>query len=305
MGAGTAAGPAHLAEGRRRAAGRRGGRGGLRPGVAAGAGGGVRARGRVRGGGGRDQRAVLRRVRRAGHGHAQPARGQLRRRGRGRAAGRGRLRRVPGAVLRRGPAGRGEPRPDPRPAVDRPGAGARHRTARLRGGGRVRGPVRAVCGGGERDRRLGGDQPAGRRDRRGGGGQLDGRLLGGPHHGAAARHPAGPADLSAGAGRRLATAGGGRAGPCPRPGVRPGRLHPDRPGPWTGVPERPGLAGPDGSGSAGVDGHGVRGRQPRRGDAAGGDRPAGRRQLAGGDPDHRARDRPGLPGRGTAAAPLG
>jgi MFS family permease len=89
------------------------------------------------------------------------------------------------------------------------------------------------------------------------------------------------------------------------PGARPGGLHPDRPGPWAGVPDRAGLAGPDGSGSAGVDGDGVRGRQPRRGDAAGGDRPAGRRQLAGRDPDHRARDRPGLPGRGAAAAPLG
>ena len=75
---------------------------------------------------------------------------------------------------------------------------------RRRGGRRVRGPVRAVRWRGERDRRLGDDQPAGRRDRRGRGGQLDGRLLGGPHRRAAAGHPAGPADIRAGAGRRLA-----------------------------------------------------------------------------------------------------
>ena len=87
-------------------------------------------------------------------------------------------------------------------------------------------------------------------------------------------------------------------------GGRPVRLHPDRPGPWAGVPDRAGLAG-RGGGGAGADGPGVRGRQPRRGGAAGGDRPAGGRQLAGGDPDHRAAGGAGLPERNRAARALG
>ena len=94
-----------------------------------------------------------------------------------------------------------------------PGAG--RGPAAARAGRRVRGPVRAVRRGGERDRRLGDDQPAGRRRRRGRRGQLDGRLLGGHHRRPAAGHPAGPAGGRAGAGRRLPAAGGGRAGPGP------------------------------------------------------------------------------------------
>jgi MFS family permease len=109
----------------------------------------------------------------------------------------------------------------------------------------------------------------------------------------------------AGAGRRLAGAGRGRARPGPPAGARPGRLHPGRPGPWAGVPDRTGLAGPGGSGRPRADGHGVRRRQPRWGGAPGGDRPAGRRQLAGRDPDHRPRHRPRLPGRDRGPAPVG
>jgi hypothetical protein len=62
------------------------------------------------------------------------------------------------------------------------------------------------------------------------------------------------------------------------------------------------LAAP---GARGDDGHGVRRRQPGRGDRTGGDRPAGGRQHAGGHPDQRARGRARLPGFDPAAAPLG
>jgi MFS family permease len=97
----------------------------------------------------------------------------------------------------------------------------------------------------------------------------------------------------------------GRAGPGPHPRARPDRLHPDRPRPWAGVPDRARLAGPGGARGARLDGHGVRRRPARRGVRAGGDRPAGRRELAGGDPDQRAGGGAGLPGRDPAAAPLG
>ena len=56
---------------------------------------------------------------------------------------------------------------------------------------------------------------------------------------------------------------------------------------------------------SGADGAGVRGRQPRRGGAASGHWLAGRRQLAGRDPDHRPGRGPGLPGRDRHPPPGG
>ena len=152
-----------------RPAGRRGGRDRVRPGVAGRAGGGVRPRGRVRGGGGRDQRAVRRRR------SAERATAMLNLLGACFGAGavlgpagRGRHRWLPGAVRRRGPAGRGRPWPSTRDLPsDAPGPGG----PAPRGGrpvavvGGFVALTRAVRWGGERDRRLGDDQPAGRRRR--------------------------------------------------------------------------------------------------------------------------------------------